>query len=155
MISTGTLGQAIREMNDGPHDYTKDGKCSGCGNCCSNLLPMSAGEIADIRRYIAKNNIRPHSNIGSPLAKPIIDLTCPFLDTTRPKDKCMIYSHRPFICRVFMCNKKPWESDMTRKEYMRKRFAVDVRKTFFGDRQTKEDRRNENHQPRRVSGLPV
>ena len=34
-----------RDMKDNIYNYTVDGKCSGCGNCCSNLLPMNENEI--------------------------------------------------------------------------------------------------------------
>lgn len=29
-------------------DYTVDGKCSGCGNCCSNVLPLADAEVKRI-----------------------------------------------------------------------------------------------------------
>ena len=32
-------------------DHTKDGNCSGCGQCCSCLLILSEGEIAKIKNY--------------------------------------------------------------------------------------------------------
>ena len=51
--------QAVqRDMEDNIYNFTKDGKCSGCGNCCSNLLPMSQKEVDAIRRYIKKHGIK-------------------------------------------------------------------------------------------------
>lgn len=35
----GTLQQAYEDMESGVYDFTKDGKCSGCGQCCMNYLP--------------------------------------------------------------------------------------------------------------------
>jgi len=48
----GTLQQAFEDMERGVYDFTKDGKCSGCGQCCSSILPLSSSEIKEIRRYI-------------------------------------------------------------------------------------------------------
>jgi hypothetical protein len=31
------------------NDNTVNGKCSRCGECCSNLLPLSEKEISDIK----------------------------------------------------------------------------------------------------------
>ena len=39
-------------------DFTKDGKCSSCGQCCSNLLPLSNNEIRKIKEYIKKHGIK-------------------------------------------------------------------------------------------------
>lgn len=46
----GTLQQVYEDMEHGVYDFTKDGKCSSCGACCSNYLPLSSGEIKEIRR---------------------------------------------------------------------------------------------------------
>lgn len=48
----GTLQQVFEDMERGVYDFTKDGKCSGCGQCCSVYLPLSSVEIKEIRRYI-------------------------------------------------------------------------------------------------------
>lgn len=45
-------------MEDNIYNFCKDGKCSQCGNCCSNLLPMSRKEVDAIHRYIRKNHIK-------------------------------------------------------------------------------------------------
>lgn len=39
-------------------DFTVDGKCSGCGNCCSNILPLSDVEVKRILEYIRQNGIK-------------------------------------------------------------------------------------------------
>jgi hypothetical protein len=44
------LDAVQRDMADNIYNFCKDGKCSQCGNCCSNLLPMSQKEIDVIRR---------------------------------------------------------------------------------------------------------
>lgn len=79
-------------------DFTQNGKCSNCGECCSNLLPLSEREIRTIKSYIKRNKIkeqRHNARVGT-------DMTCPFRDEANKK--CLIYSVRPQICRSFMCN---------------------------------------------------
>jgi len=71
-------------------------KCTGCGGCCSSLLPVSIKEIRQIQKYIKTNKIKPKRAIGL--------LDCPFFDISRPKDKCLIYPVRPWICKVFYCD---------------------------------------------------
>lgn len=85
-------------------DMTVDGKCCGCGECCGSMLPITQTEEDRIIQYMRKHNIKPHAKV-SILSVPSIDLTCPFLDTTKTSDRCMIYSVRPMICRNFICNK--------------------------------------------------
>ena len=33
-------------------DHTCNGKCSNCGQCCSDLLPLSEREVRDIKAYM-------------------------------------------------------------------------------------------------------
>ncbi len=119
-----------REMQDNIYNFTKDGKCSGCGACCSNLLPMSDKEIRTIRKYIKKNNIKECKHI-IPVAELAFDMTCPFLDTDKDCDKCRIYEVRPMICRKFICDNAQ-RAKLTRQEAHQTRRCVDVRETFFG-----------------------
>lgn len=90
-----------RGMEDNIYNFTVDGKCSSCGNCCSNFLPMSHKEIERIREYIRENDIRESAHF-LPLAKPVYDATCPFRDNSRKV--CTIYPVRPEICRQFICD---------------------------------------------------
>lgn len=53
--------------------------CTNCGKCCG-IIPATTEEVAEIRKYIAKNSIKPISNHKS---------TCPFRDEV--KKKCLIY----------------------------------------------------------------
>ena len=48
----GTLEETIREMKNGVYDFTDNGKCTSCGQCCSAILPLSKKEIKEILRYI-------------------------------------------------------------------------------------------------------
>ena len=126
IAETKWLDKAIEDMKNGTYDMTKDGKCTQCGACCSNYLPMTQKEIATIRRYIKKNNVKEYKHLF-PLTKEVCDLMCPFMDDSKLKEKCRIYPVRPEICRQFFCSrkKKPFNG------YWQQYEVVDVREEFF------------------------
>lgn len=130
----GTLAEAFKNMENGLYDYTKDGKCIGCGACCSTLLPVSGKEIKEIRRYIKKNHIQEHQH-NYPVKNLGLDLTCPFLNDSKRNNKCEIYPVRPEICRSFMCN-DPHGARQNKKLLHKKYEPVDMRELFFGDDRT-------------------
>lgn len=116
----------VRE--NGPYNNTKDGKCSQCGGCCGNILPMTDKEVETIRKYIARYNIKEFKRVF-PFQNPSLDLTCPFLDDNKKTEKCRIYEVRPFICRHFICNNK--EQDLPKEFFEEEYKGVNVRETFF------------------------
>lgn len=121
--------QAVQKgMEDNIYNFTKDGKCSGCGNCCSNLLPMSQKEVDAIRRYIEKHNIKECRHL-LPVATPTIDITCPFRDNDN--SCCRIYEARPEICKQFICDSEK-RAKHNRKLLGQTRTIRDVREEFFG-----------------------
>lgn len=125
MIST--LQNIMDDAKHGNYDFTKNGHCSGCGNCCSNFLPMTDAEICRIRKYMADNDIHECKHVDNVLAEDSwLDATCPFLDYSKKDKKCTIYPARPLICRTFLCCKKP--ADI--KGY-KKMTVIDVRNVFF------------------------
>lgn len=69
MTKTGNIEQMLKEFSDGTYDLTDNGKCTQCGACCSNLLPMTDSEIETIHKYIKKQNIKEHRHI-LPLSQP-------------------------------------------------------------------------------------
>lgn len=117
-----------RDMEDNIFNFTKDGKCSGCGGCCSNLLPMSQKEIEVIRKYIKKHGIKESVHCP-PTAKPTIDMTCPFRDNGQ--GICTIYEVRPEICKQFICDSEK-RAKHNRSLLRQTRSIVDVRREFYG-----------------------
>lgn len=120
----------LKEFNDGTYDLTCDGKCTGCGECCSNVLSLTTKEIKEIKRYVAKHHIQQvkHTNV---IATKALDMTCPFLDISKSKDKCLIYPVRPKICRDFICDPKQRKTpDATAIKSMKPYVMSEV---FFGD----------------------
>ena len=83
-------------------DFTIDGKCSNCGGCCTNLIPMTRAEFLAIKGHIEKFKIKPCKRPCFPFRKVMVDLTCPFRD--EEERICTIYKVRPTVCQVFMCN---------------------------------------------------
>ena len=79
-----------------------DGKCSGCGECCVDLLPCSPAEISRIKKYVKEHRIKEHRQ--APFFDPnATDLSCPFRN--QQTKKCGVYPVRPYICRSFTCAK--------------------------------------------------
>ena len=80
-----------------------NGKCVGCGNCCTELLPMTLKEVETIRKYVKEHKIKPYSEIFFEYnGVPSMNLMCPFRDLDTKT--CRIYEVRPNICRQFKCN---------------------------------------------------
>lgn len=129
-MKVGSMEQALREFSDGTYDLTCNGECTQCGACCSNLLPMTDSEINTIHKYIKANGIKEHKHL-LPLATPTIDMTCPFLNSNKDKEKCEIYSVRPRICRDFICC--PSKRPLLDIKYQLQCKVVDVRKEFYED----------------------
>jgi len=81
--------------------FLKDGKCSNCGECCSNLLPLTLQEKQRIIKIIKKRNLKPVCHFKAPL-NVNYDMVCPLLGTDK---KCLIYKDRPQICKTYSCGK--------------------------------------------------
>lgn len=112
-------------------DFTVDGKCSGCGACCSNILPLSTEEVNRIAKYIQKHGIKEQKKTyASPDA---MDMTCPFRDDV--SRKCTIYEVRPAICRVYKCDDDAAGRKHPQIRQIQKNTTgiVLMRGTFFGN----------------------
>lgn len=129
------MEEIISDCAHGSYDFTVNGKCSGCGQCCSNHLVMSDNEIAFIRHYVKKNKIHPVNHIPAILNcdDDVEDGMCPFLDTTKKEKKCLIYDVRPEICRMYKCNNES-EWDIGNLFFFKRARCVNVRKEIFGGR---------------------
>ena len=125
----GTIEQMMADMKNGVFDFTKDGECSQCGACCTNLLPISKREYVQIRDYVERKHIPEYIN-RPPTNVPAEDWTCPFRDNE--KRICTIYEVRPLICRDFRCD-KPRKGIERNPEFLKeRRVPVNVRETFYG-----------------------
>lgn len=124
----GTLEKVMDDMRRGVTDYTKDGECSGCGQCCSNFLPLSLKECFRIRNYVQRKHIAEYVH-RPPTAAPVQDFTCPFRDDG--KKICTIYDIRPEICRDFQCDKPRKQIAANKRLISQTREIIDMRATFF------------------------
>ena len=93
-------------------DFTCNGKCSNCGNCCVPYLPITTQEYKIIKRYIKKHNIK---EIRPRYEGDNVYISCPFRDYKNKR--CTIYPVRPEVCRKFLCSKSELEIDTNRRYY--------------------------------------
>lgn len=129
MSKVGSVDQMHSEYVKGVTDFTKDGECSGCGNCCGNFLPISNKEIKIIKRYVENHNVKEQIRLY-PTAEPMIDVQCPFRDEI--EKKCTIYPVRPGICRDFRCDKPRKKIEKDKAMYHGKYAPADMRAVFLG-----------------------
>lgn len=123
------IGEFIKDgLDDVIEDFTNDGECSRCGNCCGRVLPLSKKEIDVIKHYIKKNGIKEKKH-AFPYKNRPIDFTCPFRDNALKI--CTIYEVRPKICRKFICNNEERAKVNREKLLKDNRKVVDMRKEFF------------------------
>ena len=74
-MTQGTLYDFLECMKHGVYNFTDNGKCTCCGNCCTALLPMKKEELKAIQRYVKRKHINIEKHDGCD-----VDLTCPFRD---------------------------------------------------------------------------
>lgn len=120
--------EELARMEKAVTDYTVDGKCSGCGSCCSDFLPVSREEVERIRYFVKRHNIRQHINVV--VSGAFMDMTCPFRDGVN--SKCDIYSVRPQICRHFQCDQDMDLVNRNKDVLQRKNGTISMRHEFFG-----------------------
>ena len=109
-------------------DYTCNGKCSSCGQCCGDILHLSHREIKRIKEYVKKNKIE-----ATPKSIFYIDNTCPFRDNENKK--CKIYEVRPDICREFICNLKNEDIYRNRERNNTIKLPRSMRQLFYKDKE--------------------
>ena len=95
------LKEYFSSDNKGVTGLTIDGKCSRCGECCKDILPIDYVELARIKKYVKEHHIVQQEHH---LKQNTIDMTCPFLNIDGDEKKCVIYPVRPQICKKFICS---------------------------------------------------
>lgn len=109
-------------------NFTCNGKCSNCGECCGDILPLSKKDIKEIDKYLKTHDIKPTPK----KIFAILDNTCPFRDNE--KKICKIYEVRPDICKYFKCDRTPKEAIRFRNLYNEERLSRSMREVFFNDK---------------------
>lgn len=114
-----------------------DGKCSCCGSCCSDIIPLTDAEVLALRKFVAKHKYKPNTKITA-ISTAVYDMTCPFLGKD---NKCEIYGNRPEICRLWTCyeanpaTQKDCPPEVYKKFcefYLRNPVSRSMRKEIFG-----------------------
>lgn len=108
-------------------NFTCNGKCSGCGQCCGDILHLTKKEIKEIDKYLKTHKVEP-----TPRSIMVdYDNTCPFRDNANKI--CKIYEVRPEICRVYKCDKTPEEALRNREFTNNNKLPRSMRELFFND----------------------
>lgn len=118
-----------QKMNDNIRiiNFTNNGKCSNCGQCCGDILHLSKKEIKIIDNYLKKHKIE-----ATPRRVLLVyDNNCPFRDNKRKK--CKIYEVRPDICKIYKCDKTPEEAIKRRDTTNFGKLPRSLRNLFFKD----------------------
>lgn len=110
-----------------------DGKCSNCGECCSDLLPLTDAEVSKLKRYAAAHNLKEHRQAPF-FDQKATDLTCPFRN--EQTKRCDVYPVRPLICREFICTKSLQQAHHDRNLVHQSRRAHSLRYEVFGNSET-------------------
>lgn len=151
LISGDKLKDKIHHRGTSPEviDFTDNGRCRDCGNCCGNFLPLTDVERVTIKRYVKKHNLHPAKSlfVEGPWAKPTIHNECPFLLNT-DEHRCMIYSIRPGICKAYTCH-NPMDNPEMIQTGLRNMETVNMYIEFFPKETYKEAKKkgvlNENY----------
>lgn len=110
-----------------------DGKCSNCGECCADLLPLTDAEARKVKRYAKAHNLKEHRQ--APFFDPkAVDLTCPFRN--EQTKRCDVYPVRPLICRAFVCTKSLQQAQHDRDLVHETRSVHSMRMDVFGNPET-------------------
>lgn len=99
-------------MSNKVKDFTCNGKCSNCGNCCIPWVPITDYEYTVIKNYIKEHDIKPQP---IQISHNDIYLDCCFHD--RVNKKCMIYKVRPEVCSNFICSSSKEKINKDREHY--------------------------------------
>ena len=129
MSQIGTLKDYQKSQSNGIINYTDNGKCSNCGECCGNVLPLTEQDIKAMKGYIKNHNVQPE-NHTPPVLNQFIDMVCPLRNNR--ENKCNIYPARPTICRLFKCDKASSGTILDIAKFKGLANLYNVRKLFFG-----------------------
>ncbi len=110
-----------------------EGHCSGCGECCSDLLPLTDAELRTLKDYAQRHRLREHRKAPF-FDRGAVDFTCPFRNEA--ERKCEVYSVRPQICRAFICSKDLRSAEEDRDLISQHRSSRSLRWEIFGNDET-------------------
>jgi Fe-S-cluster containining protein len=128
--NTDGLKEAIHEMNSGYTCFCVDGKCSNCGECCTDMLPVSQRELQRIKQYVTKHHLKEHhSHFALVTTEPVVDYVCPFRNSLAKR--CDIYEVRPEVCRSFICTKSEEQAHIDRDRITRNKKVCSMRWEVF------------------------
>ena len=130
--------KGIEDIPSAPVRYQchcENGECSNCGECCTDMLPMTDAELREIKRYAQAHHLKEnHRRLF--LDPNATDFTCPFRNNE--KRICEIYPVRPEICRSFICSKSLETAHAERDQIYVGRKERSLRYEIFGNTEVLE-----------------
>lgn len=127
---------SVKALLDAGEQYENNcvnGRCSSCGQCCADLLPLSDAELDRLKKYAEKHHLKEHTQ-ASIFHKNPADLTCPFRNELTKK--CEVYPVRPLICRKFICSTPLPDAKAARDLLHEERPPRSLRWEIFGNPST-------------------
>ena len=125
----GSFSDMIESFSNEVTDFTNDGTCCQCGECCGRLLTLTDTEIKQIKRYVRRNNIKPNKH--AVVASVMFDMKCPFMSGNKDIEKCAIYDIRPLVCKAFKCDRKTDNPDAEKELFLQSIRIIDMWEEFF------------------------
>ena len=65
-IKTMTASEYAKLKKQPVTDFTVDGKCTNCGGCCSNIIPMTKDEAEKLRGIVAERGLESMTPFNRP-----------------------------------------------------------------------------------------
>lgn len=135
------ISKIVKDTEHSIKDFTLNGKCSKCGECCGSVIPINQEDVNRLQEYVVYHKVRPQKQILIMTNK----LRCPYYNG----QKCLIYEARPTICREFVCNKKITNYENAKSLVEKKLMPVDMWKLAEAiDEQTVEYIKEEENRER-------
>ena len=103
---------------------TISGRCSCCGECCSDILHLDSQEIKKIDDYMKEHKVIQHNKGEN-------NFLCPFRNHLFRK--CDIYPVRPYICQLFKCDTPPEKAAFDRDQLNAGKKPRSMAQLFFQD----------------------
>lgn len=131
----GTIGEVAKTATYTPN-IAVDGRCQNCGECCTEILPLTQKELKRLKRYAKEHGLKEHFEASLFERKTTLDFTCPFRDSFNKR--CEVYPARPEICRSFICSRTQEAAIKNLERVTKGRKEYSLRSEIFGDHRNVE-----------------
>lgn len=131
MGTYGSLEDILKTQKESYVNKCVEGKCSSCGECCTDMLPLNDAEVKRLKAYAERHNLKENRH-NLFWDKNATDLTCPFRNNEL--NICEVYPVRPVICREFICSKSLEQAKVDRDSVISQSRSIrSLRYEVFGN----------------------